>query len=372
MGRQLLDAAQRRDWLRLICSENVGPITFRQLINRYGSASEALDALPELARRGGLQRPIRICSKEQAERDLERIAALGARLTAYGEEEYPPLLREIDSAPPLLCLKGDLSLLMLPPVAIVGARNASALGRKFARQLAAELGGSGFLIVSGLARGIDTAAHEASLKTGTAAVVAGGIDIVYPPENVELHGDIGERGVIIAECLPGTIPKAEHFPRRNRLIAGICYGTVVVEAALRSGSLITARIAAEQGREVFAVPGSPLDPRAEGANKLLREGATLITSAADVIEQLRPMIGKPINVNEDLMREEDELAAGYVASGRERDLILGLLGPTPVDLDDLIRESGLKAPIVIAIALELELAGLVKRHRRSRISLTET
>jgi DNA processing protein len=372
MGRQLLDAAQRRDWLRLICSENVGPITFRQLINRFGSASAALAALPELARRGGLKRSIRIYSQELAERDLERIAALGARLTAYGEDGYPPLLREIDSAPPLLCLKGDLGLLSLPSVAIVGARNASALGRKFARQLAAELGRSGFLVVSGLARGIDTAAHEASLKSGTAAVVAGGIDIVYPPENDELHRNISERGVLIAELLPGTVPKAEHFPRRNRLIAGICYGTVVVEAALRSGSLITARIAAEQGREVFAVPGSPLDPRAEGANKLLREGATLITCAAEIIEQLRPMIGRPINVNEDMMREEDELGAGYVASGKERELIMELLGPSPVDLDDLIRESGLKTPAVLAIVLELELAGLVKRHRRSQISLAES
>ena len=272
----------------------------------------------------------------------------------------------------MLCLKGDLALLSLPPVAIVGARNASALGRKFARQLASELGRSGFLIVPGLARGIDTAAHEASLKSGTAAVVAGGIDIIYPPENDELHRNIAERGVLIAELLPGTVPKAEHFPRRNRLIAGICYGTVVVEAALRSGSLITARIAAEQGREVFAVPGSPLDPRAEGANKLLREGATLITCAAEIIEQLRSMIGRPINVNEDMMREEDELAAGYVASGRERDLIMELLGPSPVDLDDLIRESGLKTHAVIAIVLELELAGLVRRHRRSQISLSET
>jgi len=326
--------------------------------------------LPDLARRGGLQRPIRIYPEADAEHDIERVEALNARLVAYGEEEYPPLLREIDSAPPLLCLKGKTSLLALPAVAIVGARNASALGRKFARQLAAELAEAGYLIVSGLARGIDTASHEASLKSGTAAVLAGGIDIIYPPENEELHRSIGELGVLIAECMPGTVLKAEHFPRRNRLIAGICYGTLVVEAALRSGSLITARIASEQGREVFAVPGSPLDPRAGGCNKLLRDGATLITSAADVIEMLRPMIGRAINVNEEMMREEDELGTGYVASGSERDQIMGLLSPSPVDVDDLIRESRLKPSIVVAVLLELELAGLVKRHRRNQVSVT--
>jgi DNA processing protein len=370
MGRILLDGGQRRDWLRLISSENVGPITFRQLINRFGSASEALKALPDLAKRGGLQRPIRIYPEADAEHDIERVEALKARLVAYGEEEYPPLLREIDSAPPLLCLKGKTSLLALPAVAIVGARNASALGRKFARQLAAELAEAGYLIVSGLARGIDTASHEASLKSGTAAVLAGGIDIIYPPENEELHRSIGELGVLIAECMPGTVLKAEHFPRRNRLIAGICYGTLVVEAALRSGSLITARIASEQGREVFAVPGSPLDPRAGGTNKLLRDGATLVTSAADVIETLRPMIGRAINVNEEMMREEDELGSSYVASGRERDQIMELLSPSPVDIDDLIRESRLKPSIVVAVLLELELAGLIKRHRRNQVSVT--
>jgi DNA processing protein len=369
MGRTLLDGAQRRDWLRLISSENVGPITFRQLINRFGSAAEALRALPELAKRGGLQRPIRLYPEADAERDMERIEALKARLVAYGEEEYPPLLREIDSAPPLLCLKGDTSLNALPSVAIVGARNASALGRKFARQLAAELSQAGYLVVSGLARGIDTASHEAALHSGTAAVLAGGIDIIYPPENEELHRLIGERGLLIAECMPGTIPKAEHFPRRNRVIAGICYGTLVVEAALRSGSLITARLAAEQGREVFAVPGSPLDPRAGGANKLLREGATLITSAADVIEVLRPMIGRPINVNEEMMKEQDEVEIAYAASGQERDRIMELLGPAPVEIDDLIRESRLRPAIVIAILLEFELAGLVRRHRRNQVSV---
>jgi DNA processing protein len=256
-------------------------------------------------------------------------------------------------------------------VAIVGARNASALGRKFARQLAAELARAGFLIVSGLARGIDTAAHESSLPVATAAVLAGGLDIVYPPENGDLHSSIGERGVLIAECMPGTVPAADHFPRRNRLISGMSYGTIVVEAAVRSGSLITARLAAEQGREVFAVPGSPLDPRAGGTNKLLREGATLITTAADVIEALAPAIGRPVSVKEELMREDEEAAssAEEITSGEEHQRILQLLGPAPVEVDDLIRESGLKASVVVAILLELELAGLVTRQRRNSVSL---
>jgi DNA processing protein len=369
VGRILLDGAQRRDWLRLICSENVGPITFRQLVNRFGSASEAVRALPDLARRGGLQRPIRLYSEAEANRDIERIEALNARLVAYGEDDYPPLLREIDSAPPLLCLKGDLSLLALPAIAIVGARNASGLGRKFARQLASELGQHGYFVVSGLARGIDTAAHEASLRTGTGGVLAGGLDVIYPPENEALYRSISESGVLIAECMPGTVPKPDHFPRRNRLIAGICYGTIVVEAALRSGSLITARFAAEQGREVFAVPGSPLDPRSGGTNRLLRDGATLISSAADVIEIIKPMVGRPINVNEEMMREEDESIGEHVASGRERDQIMELLAPSPIEIDDLIRESGLKPEIVVAVLLELELAGFVKRHRRNQVSL---
>jgi DNA processing protein len=371
MGRLLLDGAQRRDWLRLISSENVGPITFRQLINRFGSAADALSALPDLARRGGLSRPIRLYPAADAERDIERIAALGAKLVAYGEEDYPALLREIDSAPPLLCLKGQTSLLALPCVAIVGARNASALGRKFARQLAAELAQAGFLVVSGLARGIDTAAHEASLSVATAAVLAGGIDIVYPPENADLHGSIGARGVLIAECMPRTTPTADHFPRRNRLISGMSYGTLVIEAAVRSGSLITARLAAEQGREVFAVPGSPLDPRAGGTNKLLREGATLITSAADVLETLAPVIGRPVRVKEELMREDEDTVplAEEMGSGEEHQRILQLLGPAPVEVDDLIRESGLKTSLVVAILLELELAGLVVRQRRNHVSL---
>ena len=372
MTRRLLDDEQRRDWLRLIMSENVGPITFRQLINKFGSAKDALGALPELAKRGGLQRRIQVYPIEAAQRHLDAIARLGARLLAIGEAGYPPLLREVDTAPPLLCVMGRTEIADMPAVAIVGARNASAIGRKFARQLGAELGRAGFAITSGLARGIDTAAHEAAFETGTIAVLAGGIDNIYPPENRDLQEAIAEKGMLVAEMMPGMTPKAEHFPRRNRIISGMSYGTVVVEAALRSGSLITARLAGEQGREVFAVPGSPLDPRAGGTNRLLREGATLVESAADIIEQLRPIIGRPIDEKDDFMREDTpDTPSAYELNGQSTpETILALLGPAPIEIDDIVRESGLPTAAVLACLLELELAGLARRHRRSQVSRT--
>jgi DNA processing protein len=365
-----LDPEQRRDWLRLSLSENVGALAFHQLIRRYGNARNALRALPELAGRGGLKRPFRICTPEEADSYMHRIDALGARLVGVDEEEYPPLLRHIDSAPPLLCLKGDFACLRRPIVAIVGSRNASALGRKFARQLAAELGEAGFTVASGHARGIDTAAHQGALATGTVAALAGGMDIVYPPENVTLHAQIAERGMLMTECMPGTIPTEKHFPRRNRLISGMSYGVVVVEAALRSGSLITARYALEQGREVLAVPGSPLDPRAEGANRLLREGAVLARNAADVIEALTPMVkGEGTSVRGEF-REEEPPGHEQAAGGDDlQSRILLLLGPAPVGIDDLIRESGSAPGPVLSVLLELELAGRLVRHPRGAVSL---
>jgi DNA processing protein len=263
---EILSHSERRDWLRLAKSENVGPASFRMLMARFGSAEQALEALPDLSRRGGLRREIRIYGRDEAERDLDRVADLGARFVALNEADYPTLLRHIDQAPPLLCIKGNPELFAKPAVAVVGTRNASALGRKFARELSSAVGRAGLLVVSGLARGIDTVAHEASLDTGTVAVLAGGIDVVYPPENEALYREIAERGVLVSEMTPGSVPRAESFPRRNRLISGLSLGVLVVEAALRSGSLITARLAAEQGREVFAVPGSPLDPRCSGTN----------------------------------------------------------------------------------------------------------
>ncbi len=361
-----LSHAQRRDWLRLSLSENVGPITFRQLIERFGDASAAIAALPELSRKGGLARALRLYGEQEAEADLERGDALGAKAVAAGEKHYPELLRHIDAAPPMLWIKGRTDLANISAVAIVGARNASALGFKFARKLASEIGQAGHLIVSGLARGIDTAAHEAALETGTVAALAGGIDSVYPPENGKLQADIGERGLLVSEMKPGTIPRAEHFPRRNRIISGMARATIVVEAALRSGSLITARRAAEQGREVFAVPGSPLDPRAEGTNKLIREGATLVTSSADILETLSQTFVAAGNV---FLEPDNPFIHPVTANESDRRRILSLLSPSPVDLDDLIRESQIPAAAVAGIILELELAGRITRHPRGAVSL---
>ncbi|WP_373504525.1 DNA-processing protein DprA [Aestuariivirga sp.] len=364
-GRSLSED-ERRDWLRLSMSENVGPATFRTLMKRYGSAGEALRAIPELAHQGGLGRSPKLYGTEAAQRDLDRAAALGARFVAMPEPDYPPLLRQTDGAPPLLCIKGDASLLTKSAVGIVGARNASAIGRKFARQLASEIGGEGHVIVSGLARGIDTAAHEASLDTGTIAVMAGGIDVVYPPENHALHAAIGERGVVLSEMTLGTAPSEKLFPRRNRVISGIARALIVVEAAVRSGSLITARYAGEQGREVFAVPGSPLDPRCEGANKLIRDGATILMSPRDVIETLANERGhRQMNFFEpsDPMLEDRSLDDG------ERSRFMELLSPTPIDTDDLIRESGLDPGAVTALLLELSLAGKIVRLANGAVSL---
>jgi DNA processing protein len=288
-----LNHRQRLAWLRLIRSENVGPATFRALVNEFGGAEAAVDALPVLSRRGGRIHDMRLCSEEEAEAELMVAESLGASLVAIGEPGYPPALAQVDAPPPLLYAKGRLDLADIPIVAIVGARNGSAVGQKFTRALATDLGHEGFVIASGLARGIDTAAHLAALERGTIAVLAGGIDNDYPPENEELHRSISEQGLLISERSPGFSPRAKDFPRRNRLISGISLGVVVVEAAERSGSLITARLAGEQGREVFAVPGSPLDPRSAGTNNLLKQGACLITSARDIIEALAPILGRP-------------------------------------------------------------------------------
>ena len=361
-----LSARERRDWLRLSHSENVGPVTFHHLIGRFGNPSAAISALPELSRKGGLSRPLRLYGEEEAEADLERAAALGAEAVVPCETHYPELLRHIDAAPPVLWIKGKRELANLSAVAIVGARNASALGFKFARKLASEIGQAGHMIISGLARGIDTAAHEAALPTGTIAVLAGGLDSVYPPENAKLQAEIGERGLLVSEMKPGTVPRAEHFPRRNRIISGMARATIVMEAALRSGSLITARCAAEQGREVFAVPGSPLDPRAEGTNKLIREGATLLTGSADILDTLHM---KFTPASEMFLEPDHEFEQQASVNESDRRKLLSLLQPSPIDLDDLIRESRLAPSVVAGILLELELAGLAERHPRGSVSL---
>ena len=363
-----LTEAQQIDWLRLIRSDNVGPRTFRSLINHFGSARAALERLPDLARRGGAARPGRICSEDDARAELAASQRLGVSLLAPDEAGYPPRLAMLDDAPPLLGVRGALEALMRPVIAIVGSRNASGAGLKLAGTLARDLGDAGFVIASGLARGIDQAAHRASIESGTVAVLAGGHDRIYPPEHEDLLATIiSSGGAAISEMPMGHVPRARDFPRRNRLISGAALGVVVVEAALRSGSLITARMAAEQGREVFAVPGSPLDPRAEGANSLLKQGATLVTEAADVINVLRPILGQPL----DLGAEEPERAAPSPREpgADERTRIVSLLGPTPVTIDDLVRLSGSSPAIVRTVLLELDLAGRLERHGGSLVSM---
>jgi DNA processing protein len=277
----VIAAQERLDWLRLARSGGIGPVTIRDLIAYFGTAAKALEALPDLARRGGGARPVRLCTKADAERELETLAKLGARLIARPEPDYPEALAALEDAPPVVAVKGRAELLRAPKIALVGARNASANGRRIAADIAAGLARAGTVVVSGMARGIDTAAHLGALDAraetgGTIAVVAGGIDVLYPPENAQLFDRLGVEGLILAESPPGTEPVARHFPRRNRIISGLSRAVVVVEAALKSGSLITARYALDQGREVMAVPGSPLDPRCRGANRLIRDGARLV------------------------------------------------------------------------------------------------
>jgi DNA processing protein len=365
-GVRLTDE-QRLDWLRLIRSDNVGPRTFRALVNHYGGARAALAALPDLARRGGASGPPRICPQADAERELAVARAIGVTFVATGEPDYPRRLQMIDDAPPLLAVRGNTAALSLPMVAMVGARNASAAGMRVAERLARELGEAGFVIVSGLARGIDAAAHRASLGSGTVAVLAGGHDRIYPAEHADLLQSLLATGAAVSEMPMGWEPRARDFPRRNRLISGLAMGVVVVEAARRSGSLITSRMALEQGREVFAVPGSPLDPRAEGTNGLLKQGATLVTEANDVISVLQPILGQSL----DLPAEEPEAeppSSGEPGTG-ERARITGLLGPTPVSIDDLVRLSGSSPAIVRTVLLELELAGRLERHGGGLVSL---
>jgi DNA processing protein len=357
---------QRIDWLRLIRSDNVGPRTFRSLVNHFGSARTALDRLPDLARRGGAARQMRICSEDDAKTEIAAGKDIGVSLAAPGEAGYPPRLALIDDAPPLLGVRGATDVLMRPMIAIVGSRNASGAGLKFASQLARDLGDAGFVIASGLARGIDQAAHRASLGRGTIAVLAGGHDRIYPAEHEDLLEAMLQSGAAISEMPLGHVPRARDFPRRNRLISGVALGVVVVEAAHRSGSLITARIAAEQGREVFAVPGSPLDPRAAGTNDLIKQGATLTTEASDVINMVAPIMDRPVELP---TREPAGVPSYDEPDNSDRARIIGLLGPSPVGIDDLIRMSGTSPAVVRTVLLELELAGKLERQGGGLVSL---
>ena len=345
------------------------------MLRRFGSARAALDALPLLARRGERAKTITAVTRVDAEAELAELHRAGARLVCWGEPGYPGALAAIEDAPPILTVLGEAQLLQQPMIAVVGARNASANGRRFARDLAAELGRSGLVVISGLARGIDGAAHLGGLETGSIAVVAGGADVVYPPENRGLYDALVRQGAVVAELPLGTEPQARHFPRRNRIISGIALGVVVVEAAARSGSLITARLALEQGREVFAVPGSPLDPRARGCNDLLRHGATLTENAADVLSQLGPQLrgAEPLRPNRPVampvaLQLPSQSTAHPVSEEAGQELILGRLGPTPVAVDELVRQCQMSAAAVATLLLELELAGRVERHPGNLVS----
>jgi DNA processing protein len=362
-----IDEAERIDRIRLIRSENVGPITFRALLDRFGSAGEALAALPDLARRGGKRGTIRICPRADAERELAAAEAIGARLVVHGTAEFPEMLAVLEDSPPVLTVLGHVHLLARRSVAVVGARNASANARGFTRRLARSLGEAGYLVVSGLARGIDAGAHEGALETGTVAVVAGGVDIVYPPENEALRDCVASAGAIVAEAPVGTTPLARHFPSRNRVIAGLSIGVVVVEAARRSGSLITASCAAGYGREVFAVPGSPLDPRCHGTNALIRDGAHLVESAEDVVAVLDARrMEEPVMSRYRTPSEVVEDASELLDARRT---VLGLLGPSPVSVDEIIRECHFSPAVVLTVLLEAELAGLVERHPGNQAGL---
>jgi DNA processing protein len=355
--------------LRLSRSENVGPITYRQLMLRFGSGEAALAALPDLAARGG-KKQITLCPASDAKRELDAVARSGAMLLVLDVAPYPSLLAQIEDAPPILIAKGHVTLFDRRSVAMVGARNASAAGIRFARELAVGLAQHDLCVVSGLARGIDTAAHEGAMAVpggGTIACVAGGIDVPYPPENERLYDRIADTSLLLSEQPLGTVPQGRHFPRRNRLISGLSLGTVVIEAALKSGSLITARVAAEQGREVMAVPGSPADPRAQGCNQLVREGATLVQCVADILEVLTPLsrFGNS-EPGHSFLPPPPGLSD---PSSSERQIITDFLGPTPVPVDELVRLSGMPAAMVQLIVLEMELAGLVTRHAGGRVSL---
>lgn len=398
-GIRLTDQ-QRLNWLRLIRSDNVGPASFRELIAYCGSAAEAIERLPQLAR-STAKRPLRIHTIDEAEREIEAIDRAGARLIGMGEPDYPPYLKQMINPPPLVTIRGDVALFSKPPVAIVGARNASAIACTFTAQLVRDLGMAGFSIVSGLARGIDACAHKASIETGTIAVLAGGLDRPYPPENVPLLDKITDNGgIIISEMPMGWVPRAVDFPRRNRIIAGLSLGLAVIEAAQRSGSLISARLAGEMGRLVFAVPGSPLDPRANGANSLLKNGAIMLTEAQDIIDALEPMLRSYSGQHAHRLKPTDQRShrlnpaqAGTLffedsaqilartsatigndtitvaSDSNELQRIRNALSSTPVSADALIRHTGLSASTVHLVLLELDLAGQLQRSDNGLIAL---
>lgn len=364
--------AEKLSWLRLARTENVGPVTFYKLLQICGTAQKALEQLPDLSRRGGRTKPLKAPSPDSIEREYESLKKIGGEIITAGEDSYPPFLAATDDAPPVISILGDIALAQKSCIAMVGARNASLNGKKFASKLARELGGNAQIIVSGLARGIDTAAHTGALQTGTIAVVAGGIDVIYPEENTKLYEQIKESGLIIAESPLSQPPIAQSFPRRNRIVSGLSKGVVVVEATMRSGSLITARLAGEQGRELWSVPGHPFDPRAQGPNHLIREGATLVRSADDILEGIRAFNGPGL---QEPKRPEfhfpEALQDNEECPENAQDLLLRHLSFTPVSVDELIRTCLLSISVVQLTLLEMELAGRIKRYPGNRVSLLQ-
>jgi DNA processing protein len=350
--------------IRLLRSPNIGPVSYRQLLARFGTAQAAIEALPDLAQRGGSA--YRVASAEKVADEIAQVRSANAKYLFHDQPDYPELLAQTDSAPPILTWRGDLSLATRPCVAVVGARNASAAAVKLARDFAGALSAAGFTVVSGLARGIDGAAHRGAMPA-TIGVIASGIDVVYPPEHAALQEEVATRGLLLAEQVPGTEPRGRHFPSRNRIIAGLASGTLVVEAAPKSGSLITARLAAESGREVMAIPGSPLDGRATGCNQLIRDGAVLVQSPEDVIELLTGFDGTPRSTFREAapayVFADDELAEAEPAD------VSDLLTTAPVAVDELIRQSGEPAASVQLALLELEIAGRIVRHAGGKVSL---
>ena len=378
----MLDQNQRLDWLQLIRTQNIGPVTFHKLIARFGSAAGALNALPDLARKAGRSAPFSASNRDAAERELLEADRRGARVIAACEDDYPRALKAIPDHPPLIFMRGHASLFEKPAVAIIGARNASGVGRKIARTLAADLGRAGYVVTSGLARGIDGAAHDAALSTGTIAVVAGGVDVIYPPEHNELTERIASEGIVMSECPMGSQPTARDFPRRNRLISGLSRGVVVVEAAARSGTLLTANFALEQGREVCAVPVSPLDPRCQGANRLIRDGAMLVECAQDVVDALAGQTrgasartrdffdwadGQNDGQNDGMSEREPDPVA--MASLRRE--VLELLSFTPLHRDEILREANAPPGLVANVLLDLVLAGEAQELDGGRFSLAD-
>ncbi|MBY0271822.1 MAG: DNA-processing protein DprA [Alphaproteobacteria bacterium] len=371
MAQPLTHLLQENDdltsWLQLARCENVGPITFHQLLDHYGNPEEALKALPELAAQGGLKRSLHLVSRAEIEKELTSLTKFGAQLITFNSPSYPPLLRHIDSAPPLLAVKGRVELLQKPLFAVVGARNASAMGKKMARSFAEKLGKEGWGIVSGLARGIDGAAHQGSLKTGTIAVLAGGIDQIYPPENEALYHQIAEEGVLVAESPFGVQPQSTLFPRRNRIISGLSRALLIVEAALKSGSLITARNALEQGREVFAIPGHPLDPRARGCNHLIKNGAILIETIEDILGEIS--LNAPLEFKEETTQIKSSSSPHSLQKSRQ--IINENLSLVPISIDELIRECQLSPSDLWIVLLEMEIAGRIERFPGGKVALKE-